>query len=235
MTCEVFDYWTTSFYMVENESHDEIKKEALNYIYNSLEPEIVVSPRAKGGGLRETNFELFHRAKEADVEGYGVGSIHDFCIKGIATAVCHKNKISADEISVKMLDSWAHVSNDYGYHDAHNHPNCSWCGIYCVEAGESSSETLNGINRFYSPLNSMTLDDMGSHYLATNSNDYSPKDGVLIVFPSYLMHSALPYSGKTDRVVISFNTIIEKNPLTDYEESMKTYAKALSGTITMRS
>ena len=56
----------------------------------------------------------------------------------------------------------------------------------------------------------MTL-DVGSHYLATNSNDWEPKDGVLIVFPSYLMHSALPYTGETDRVVISFNTIVERN------------------------
>ena len=227
MTCEVFDYWTTSFYMAENENHDEIKQEALDYIYDSLESEIVVAPRAKGGGLRETNFELFHRAKEADAAGYGVKSIYDFCIKGVATAVCHKNKIAVDEISVKMLDSWAHVSNDYGYHDAHNHPNCSWCGIYCVQAGESSSEPLNGINRFYSPLNSTTIDS-GSGYLATNSNDYAPKDGILIVFPSYLMHSALPYSGEIDRVVISFNTIIEENPLTDWNESMKKYAEVLT-------
>ena len=228
MNCEVFDYWSTSFYMIENEAHDEIKQKALDYISDSLESEITVAPRAKGGGLRETNFELFHRAKEADVAGHGVGSIYDFCLRGVATAVCHKQKISVDEISVKMLDSWAHVSNDCGYHDAHNHPNCSWCGIYCVEAGESSSETLNGINRFYSPLNSMTLDDMGSHYLASNSNDWEPKDGVLIVFPSYLMHCALPYSGEVDRVVISFNTVIEKNPLTDWNESMKKYAEALS-------
>ena len=228
MNCEVFDYWSTSFYMIENENHNEIKQKALDYVSDSLKSEIVVAPRAKGGGLRETNFELFHKAKEAGVTGHGVGSIYDFCLRGVATAVCHKQKISVDEISVKMLDSWAHVSNDCGYHDTHNHPNCSWCGIYCIEAGESSSETLNGINRFYSPLNSMTLDDMGSHYLASNSNDWEPKDGVLIVFPSYLMHSALPYSGKIDRVVISFNTIIEKNPLTDWNESMKKYAEVLT-------
>ena len=130
MNCEVFDYWSTSFYMIENETHDEIKQEALDYIYDSLESEIVVAPRSKGGGLRETNFELFHKSKFAEAAGHGVGSIYDFCLRGVATAVCHKQKISVDEISVKMLDSWAHVSNDCGYHDAHNHPNCSWCGNF---------------------------------------------------------------------------------------------------------
>jgi hypothetical protein len=42
------------------------------------------------------------------------------------------------------------------------------------------------------------------------------------------MHCALPYSGEVDRVVISFNTIIEKNPLIDWNESMKKYAEVLT-------
>jgi selenocysteine lyase/cysteine desulfurase len=62
MNCEVFDYWSTSFYMIENEAHDEIKQKALDYISDSLESEIVVAPRSIGGGLRETNFELFHKS-----------------------------------------------------------------------------------------------------------------------------------------------------------------------------
>ena len=48
MNCEVFDYWSTSFYMIENEAHDEIKQKALDYINDSLESEIIVAPRAKG-------------------------------------------------------------------------------------------------------------------------------------------------------------------------------------------
>ena len=204
MNCEVFDYWTTSFYLVENENHDEAKLGVLDYLNDIIISEQYISPRAKGKGLKETGFNLF------DTEDQWITQIRKFCTKGVKTAVCHKNKIKAEEVHVKMLDSWAHITNNGGFHDAHNHPNCSWCGIYCVVAGESLSDTLNGINRFYSPLNSMTL-DVGSHYLATNSNDWEPKDGVLIVFPSYLMHSALPYTGETDRVVISFNTIVERN------------------------
>ena len=92
MNCEVFDYWSTSFYMIENENHNEIKQKALDYISDSLESEIVVAPRSKGGGLRETNFELFHKSKFAEAAGHGVGSIYDFCLRGVATAVCHNKK-----------------------------------------------------------------------------------------------------------------------------------------------
>ena len=36
--------------------------------------------------------------------------------------------------------------------------------------------------------------------------DPPPRDGLLILFPSYLLHSALPYRGERDRIVISFNS-----------------------------
>ena len=202
--------WSTSFYIFENEKHEKYKEEVLDYLYDlkgTGDDSYAVAGAAKGGSLFETDFKLFQTGSE---KCEGIKQIYDFCHESVGQVVIHKNEIVPPNSVVMVLDSWAHITNDGGFHDVHNHPNCSWCGIYCVEAGESLSETLNGINRFYSPLNSMTL-DVGSHYLATNSNEWEPKDGVLIVFPSYLMHSALPYTGETDRVVISFNTIVERN------------------------
>ena len=68
-----------------------------------------------------------------------------------------------------------------------------------------NSENQNGINRFHSPLNSSMV-DAGNHYLASNAWDWEPQDGHLLIFPSYLMHSALPYNGDIDRIIISFNS-----------------------------
>ena len=45
-------------------------------------------------------------------------------------------------------------------------------------------------------------------YLRHDAADITPEDGVLVVFPAYLLHSATPYSGDKDRVVISFNSIL---------------------------
>ncbi|HEY1377636.1 MAG TPA: putative 2OG-Fe(II) oxygenase [Gemmataceae bacterium] len=47
--------------------------------------------------------------------------------------------------------------------------------------------------------------DHGNLYVATTSVDPPVHDGLLILFPSYLLHSALPYTGALDRIVISFN------------------------------
>jgi len=98
---------------------------------------------------------------------------------------------------VFFAESWCHVTNGGGYHDAHAHPDFARgiCGIYYVQCGECTGEPVNGINRFYSPN---VFDD-------NDVADIVPVEGRLLLFPGYVRHAALPYSGKEDRIVISFN------------------------------
>jgi hypothetical protein len=35
--------------------------------------------------------------------------------------------------------------------------------------------------------------------------DLPIENGLLLIFPSYLLHSGLPYQGQIDRIVIAFN------------------------------
>ncbi|CAA0084673.1 Uncharacterised protein [BD1-7 clade bacterium] len=112
------------------------------------------------------------------------------------------------EVAVaRITESWYHVTRNGGYHDVHSHPNCSWCGIYCIDAGDCSIEKRSGVNRFYDPrVNAEHYIDAGTRYLSDEGVwDIVPQAGQLVIFPSYLKHSALPYFGTEDRVVIAFN------------------------------
>ena len=63
------------------------------------------------------------------------------------------------------------------------------------------------MSRFYSPIGTGgAFSDYGNAYLSSNRVDITPVDGMLLLFPSYLLHSALPYRGEKDRIVISFNS-----------------------------
>ena len=202
---ELNEFWSTSFYVFENEEHEKYKEEVLDYLYDlkgTGDDSYDVAGAAKGGALFETHFKLFQTASE---KCEGIKQIYNFCHESIGQVVIHKNEIVPPNSVVMVLDSWAHITNDGGFHDTHNHPNCSWCGIYCIEKGNSTHKNQNGINRFHSPLNS-SMADAGNYYLQAGAWDWEPKDGHLLVFPSYLMHSALPYSGDIDRIVISFNS-----------------------------
>lgn len=115
------------------------------------------------------------------------------------------------EASAYIIESWYHITQNGGYHDTHSHPNCSWCGIYYLDPGDSDLQDRNGINRFYDPrVNAEHYTDAGTAYLNTQGVwDFEPKEGQIVLFPSYLKHAALPYFGKKDRIVIAFNAIIE--------------------------
>ncbi|MCH8533281.1 MAG: 2OG-Fe(II) oxygenase family protein [Saccharospirillum sp.] len=112
---------------------------------------------------------------------------------------------------VTLVESWYHVTRYGGYHDAHSHPNCSWSGIYYLKAGESDLATRSGVNRFYDPrTNADQFQDAGSLYLSNQGFwDFLPVEGQVILFPSYLKHSALPYFGHTDRIVLAFNARVD--------------------------
>jgi uncharacterized protein (TIGR02466 family) len=131
----------------------------------------------------------------------------------VRSAAAHDNgsRVDPERLHVTFPDSWFHVTNDGGFHNAHFHGGCSWCGIYYLLAGESGGgadrSAPNGGNRFYSPLAAGGgYRDYGNEYPSTTSVDPPPRDGLLILFPSDLLHSGLPYRRSKDRIVISFDS-----------------------------
>jgi uncharacterized protein (TIGR02466 family) len=118
-------------------------------------------------------------------------------------------------LQMHVVGAWFQIQNRFGFHDIHNHGNCSWSGVYYVQiddvAKREAHETLgprNGITRFYSHQLSLLGGahiDMGNAYLQQSTFDITPEEGGLIVFPSWLNHKAMPYDGEKDRIIISFN------------------------------
>jgi hypothetical protein len=173
-----------------------------------------IAPAAKSRtGLFESDFDLFAR------EHSGLRKLKLFIIDSIQQSVSNLNgkQVPPAEISVTIDDAWYHITNDGGFHDAHGHQQCSWCGIYYLQigqsgklenmAGDTTKAAPNGGNRFYSPfqLGGRYL-DYGNQYLDYAYLDPPIENGLLLLFPSHLQHSALPYRGEHDRVVIAFNS-----------------------------
>jgi len=138
----------------------------------------------------------------------------DLCVRSAVAAV-HGDRVPAGELRLDFTESWFHITNQGGFHDAHVHGNCSWCGIFYVDAGNAApardGAAGNGINRFYGPHSTGGMvRDFGNAYLGRSYVDIEPVDGRLVIFPSYLLHSALPYTGEADRIVLAFNTRTHK-------------------------
>lgn len=123
---------------------------------------------------------------------------------------------------ISIAGSWFQIQNCGAFHDVHTHGNCSWSGVYYVDIDPFEQRRAhpvygvrNGILRFYGPwwehLGGAHI-DAGNAYLMDSHWDVEPEPGLLVLFPSFLKHQAFPYSGKRDRVVISFNASVDMAP-----------------------
>ena len=209
---EAIKTWTTPLLIAQQPDHEFLKDDLLNYIYQckSQQKEQIdslVAPIAKHK-LFESPLDFLEAQTPEAME---LKRIFEELLAEVAFEVNKEAWPEEVEVEANIIESWYHVTQNGGYHDAHSHPNCSWCGIYYLDPGESTLGDRNGVNRFYDPrVNAEHYSDAGTAYLSGQGVwDFEPKEGQIIFFPSYLKHAALTYFGQKDRIVIAFNAVID--------------------------
>lgn len=200
--------WSTHLYLCTNPYHamlaDPIKEAIYEHQAQSRTEVASEIARTAKHGLFESELD-FLDTDHPDIQF--LNQILSDLILTIATEANAHSWPDDAEAEAVITESWYHITRQGGYHDAHSHPNCSWCGIYYLDVGDQGFDRRSGVNRFYDPrVNAGHYLDAGSEYLnQAGVWDIAPETGKVIVFPSYLTHSALPYFGDRDRVVIAFN------------------------------
>ncbi len=112
--------------------------------------------------------------------------------------------------------SWFHITRYGGYQSIHYHPNASWSGIYCVSPGDKVDDRPeSGAVKFYDPRAATFMHvDPGNERVnpafGTTPIYLEHKKGQLVIFPSWLMHEVLPYMGKSERIVVAFNSWVTR-------------------------
>lgn len=209
---EALDLWQSQCFITRNPYHDLLKEPLRELIYaditastTAVKSEVATTAKAR---LSESELDFLDRP-DANIQTLNLYLSE--LINSIASEVNSAFWPAEAMTEATITESWYHVTQNGGYHDAHSHPNCSWCGIYYLDIGEANFEQRNGLNRFYDPrVNADHFLDAGSQYLnSTGIWDIEPVDAQVVIFPSYLKHSALPYFGDKDRVIIAFNSRVD--------------------------
>jgi hypothetical protein len=115
--------------------------------------------------------------------------------QSIKDIVNYTTRFLSGSVPVIPNSVWFHKTNDAGYHDVHIHQNTEYACIFCIDAAECDIDTKNGVNRFYDFSDPEEI----------HMKDIVPIDGQLVYFHGLVPHSALPYSGETDRIVMGIN------------------------------
>lgn len=207
--------WNISLYSIKMPGYDALKEKCINHIktvdldkpnipkgkehINGIGP----NPQRHKKNLQESWSNLFDNA---DSEEFN--QIINFC-NSVTLNVAKKvneNYCDTSQWLIRIIESWSHITTNGGYHDYHDHPYCSWCGIFYIDSGETDTYATNGNNRFYTPIK--TPPEIGLEYISHTFHDPVVEDGKLIIFPSILAHSAMPYFGDKERIVVAFNAEI---------------------------
>lgn len=205
---EMLSLWQTPLFITQNDEHEFIKDDLLadlNSIAagktNCVDSHIALDAKS---GLYESDLQLLDRDMQSLV------ALRSYLESNLYQAVAELNGQYWPEhcdAHIEIVESWFHNTENGGFHDVHSHPNCSWCGIYAIEQAACDIKSKNGVNRFYDPRSGAEhYQDAGTLWLSNDGVwDFQPKDGQLILFPSYMKHSALAYFGQKVRTVIAFN------------------------------
>ena len=215
---ESISAWATSMFVVALPEHEVLKEDLLPYAYKARDQATASIDSGVAVSAKNNLFESTLDFLEADEQGVPeLKSIIEELVSAVveqvnASYMNHDDMEEGQALQASIIESWCHITEYGGYHDAHSHPNCSWCGIYYLDEGDCDLSIRSGVNRFYDPRPGANLyQDAGTQYIdKTGFWDFAPQSGHVVIFPSYLIHSALPYFGKKDRVVVAFNCVVDR-------------------------
>lgn len=98
---------------------------------------------------------------------------------------------------------WAAVNRKGHYNLVHLHPMATWSGVYYVDAGEPGDDTTDGALEFTHPVSASTMTFFPG--VLPSARIVKPQTGMLILFPSYLLHSVRLYRAERPRICVPFN------------------------------
>lgn len=157
--------------------------------------------------LFESRFDLFRWPQPE------VAQLREFCLSRVLQLVQALNGHPPELMRALRLsvESWFHVTRRNGYFGVHNHPNASWSGVYCVDAGDPDPDAADaGKLTFLHPYAMAAMHtDPGNEALRPPFNvqhvGYVLEPGQLILFPSWLPHHVTPFLGRGTRITVAFN------------------------------
>ena len=167
--------------------------------------------RAKSAGAAKSNEGGWHS------EG-NLFDRNEPCLQQVAqkcqAAIQYVTSVSAQtqDKQVEMTASlfgWLNVNEHGDYNLPHLHSGNTWSGVYYVHCGSAVGERpSSGQIEFMDPR---VRCDVGpkNGFSHSGAMAVTPRDGMMLVFPSYLEHFVHPYFGEGPRITLAFNSLVQ--------------------------
>lgn len=120
------------------------------------------------------------------------------------------NPYAPPALAAWHLSSWAVVLRASGFQTPHFHPPATVSGVYYVQIPEvvkSGEAGEAGLIKFGPPIDAAA---------GANADDtpltkaLRPKEGMVVLFPSYFWHYTIPFESQEDRICVAFDVVADE-------------------------
>ncbi len=117
-----------------------------------------------------------------------------------------KKIISIDEkASPYITQSWLNWTSENEFHHRHSHSNSIVSGVLYIDVDEKQDK----INFFKDEKSQIYIREKEPNIFNTNNVSLVVKNGLVVLFPSYLDHAVDVKQGNNVRVSLAFNTFVK--------------------------
>lgn len=152
-------------------------------------------------GINKSNVKGWH-SKDFNLNDENPQKFISFILPSIEQVMADMNWEKQKQIA-KINNMWAIINTGGSANLRHQHGNSTISGAYYVRAPKNSGDIV-----FYDPRPAPVYSHpnvLGPNLLNAQVNGITPKEGALVLFPSFLDHSVNENKSKEERIVISFN------------------------------
>ena len=161
--------------------------------------------RAVSEGLTRSNQNGWH--SETDLFRRREASFKSLT-RSIAEALLSVTQKVAPKYEMKgrqvLTDGWVNINDRGAYNTPHRHPGFTWSGSYYVQVPENPSGR-SGVIEFIDPRGHDSMQTLGDCEAFASKLQHRPQAGMLVIFPSYLLHWVYPNEESGQRISIAFN------------------------------
>ena len=196
---DVYELFPDPIFHCKLENYKQINKELLNYILELQKKDKKGQKKSNAGGWHSHNFDLTN-----DNTAKKFAKIFEKFYKKVIISEMGW-KYNSDKVKIEGM--WSIINKKGSFNIQHNHPNAYLSSAYYVRHPEKS-----GSIKFFDPREQKSIrypkiKKYGE--LSAATVEIAPKEGDLLIFPSYLYHAVTENLSEQDRIIISFNVDIK--------------------------
>ncbi len=190
-------FFPTPVWTLQLENYQPINEQMYKFIKINQSKDI--------DGINKSNIKGWH-SKDFDMQENEPKNFIKFILPAIEQVITDMNWEKQKQ-SININNMWSIINTGGAANLRHQHGNSTISGAYYVRAPKNSGDIV-----FYDPRPAPVYTypkAKNPNLLNAQVNGISPKEGALVLFPSYLDHSVNENLSNEERIVISFNITIQ--------------------------